>query len=1315
MKSRRVLVLGCWLALGLSLAACSSSSPKPPNHDGGTGGRDGGSGGDAGIDMAINRDGATTDATMTACVPNPAGNTASGKSCCSASDCGSGFCADGVCCDSACKGTCTRCDLIDSPGTCKPVPDGLAARKGDCSVSDVKTCGLDGMCDGKGKCRDYPAGAVSAPGTCDGGDLSHRLVCDGQGSSIPGSARSCTPYICKDDKCPETCVSDADCVAGVTCIGGQCGTTQANGRACSKDAQCASTHCADGVCCNAACDGLCSSCNQPQNLGQCVPLGEGQPEPKCAKSDVATCGLSGACDRWGECGLYKVETPCIPQTCSGSTKTTAGTCDGNGTCRPPGQVDCSPIMCGSDDCLSACKTSKDCVAPNLCTNGSCGPGPMGVACTTAAQCQSGNCVDGVCCDTVCTGACQSCSLQSSLGRCTNVGANEKDPHGICKDMGTASCKTNSLCDGNGGCQSYPSGTQCAAETCVGGAYTGPSTCNDSNQCLPPPSITCNPYTCNGSKCFDSCTQNSQCVTKFCDANHSCGPKPPGAQCSQASECQPAPDGNKYCSQGVCCTSPCSNACQACNLSGNGTCTNVPNGSRDPQAKCSTTDASGCKTTGKCQNGGCENYSSSTQCKAASCSAGSKQATSAYCDGKGDACPAQGSKDCGVYTCNSSTGLCRTTCGSNADCTSPNVCNNGSCGLAPNGASCGNKNQCLSGNCTEGVCCNTACSGLSTGTCTSCVVQNHVGTCTNVPIGGNDPGGRCTKSVTTSCGLSGTCDGGGKCDYWDTNISCRNQSCSGSTQSNAAYCDGNGTCNASTTKDCGNYACNGASCKTSCTADTDCKSGVKCNTVLNTCGTTVANGQKCGIDSDCASNACVQGTGGTKICCATACTADSASSPSCLTGQCTATGTGAGTCALKASGATCGAAGSCSGTKATSARTCNASGVCMAATVTTCAPMDQCHNASTCTGGVCSPVTNMSDGTGCDNTTICDGRETCQGGMCKTVAGTPLSCSPTICQTNASCDAKNGCQFTNKLDGTDCSTTCTGGKMASCKTGVCGTCTAPATGGTTGTGGGSGGSGGITGSGGGGGKAGGCTAASDCDDKNPCTTDSCSSGACKNTVSLGAPCNDGNACTTTDTCDATGKCMGSGAPTCPQPTGQCQVAGCAPATGCTIQTAPAGTACNDNNMCTLTDTCDTTGKCMGSGAPTCPQPTGQCQVAGCAPATGCTIETAPAGTSCNDSNMCTLTDKCDATGKCMGSGAPTCEPSTVCKTVTCDPTTGCKSTNNNNVDCSTTCPSGMNGTCSNGSCNCVAVTPPPGSGSGGMTGSGGSTGTPDAGQ
>ena len=103
----------------------------------------------------------------------------------------------------------------------------------------------------------------------------------------------------------------------------------------------------------------------------------------------------------------------------------------------------------------------------------------------------------------------------------------------------------------------------------------------------------------------------------------------------------------------------------------------------------------------------------------------------------------------------------------------------------------------------------------------------------------------------------------------------------------------------------------------------------------------------------------------------------------------------------------------------------------------------------------------------------------------------------------------------------------------------------------------------------------------CEDGNQCTVDTCGgvSGCAHAPQTDGAPCSDGNVCTQTDTCQ-NGTCTGSNPVACTA-SDQCHVAGsCNPANGqCSNPAASNGTACNDGNGCTQTDTCQD-GMCTG---------------------------------------------------------------------------------------------------------------------------------------
>ncbi len=1303
-----LVVVGCLISLGCS----------------------GGGGGKEPIDASPKSDsGKGGNGPPVICKDGGSASTRTGDTCACDSDCASGHCVDGVCCESACTGKCMTCNALGSAGTCRPVAaGGKPTNASDCTLGGQ--CGQDGTCDGNGGCRDYVQGTLcnKDKATCSGDGMTGVYVCDGKGACSPGPDQSCYPYHCSGTTCATQCATNSDCSVGVNCQGGKCGTLP-NGRPCSGNSDCTSGFCADGVCCSSACTAACLSCNQTGYAGKCLALAAGLADPQCTATPKSTCGKTGACDGFGNCALYPKETECIPATCSGSINLTAGTCDGLGYCQAGGQIDCAPFQCSGTACIPICKSDNDCLSPNSCMNGSCGKKPNGSSCKAGSECLSSYCVDGLCCDTDCTGACQSCALTSAPGKCSNAPAGQLDPHHQCKDMGRTFCGTDGYCDGKGTCEQYPPETVCADETCVGGAYTPQATCTASGQCIAPPSRTCFPFACAGNSCYSVCSQNNQCAANNSCLNGSCGLKPPGASCSAAAECQPAPDQKSYCSSGVCCNSSCTNACQACNLSGSvGTCTTIADGTAD--SRCATTAVGTCGTNGKCRSGACDVYHTTDQCKAATCS-GTNQVLASFCDGRGDACPAQASQSCGNYACNSATATCKTTCTSDGDCVSPKTCNANSCGTKANGSACTGATQCTSGNCTEGVCCNTTCTDASNGTCQSCKVSGHVGTCTPVANGGSDPKSRCTATASTSCGLDGACDGTGKCRNWSTSTACRNQSCAGITQTNAATCNGTGACSAVTTKSCDPYGCNGTTaCKTTCISSADCNN-VTCNTQTNKCGDKLAAGQACGAGTDCSSGFCALTTAGNGVCCNTACNtpASCSSTQGIAASYCSTAGscqTGAATTIDDANPCTtdtcnastgqvthtnntnaCGTA-SCASGIGTTAGTCTG-GACKGSVTAT------IDDGNPCTADGCSSAgvvthTNVADGTSCSDGNACNGAETCMAGVCK--AGTPVVCTALDqCHTAGTCNSSSGaCSNPTVANGTACndgnactqtdtcqSGTCTGGNPVTCTAsdqchtaGTCnsstGACSNPtAANGTTcndgnactqtdtcqsGT---------CTG-----GNPVTCTASDQCHTAGTCNS---SSGACSNpTVANGTACNDGNACTQADTCQS-GTCTGGTPVTCIA-SDQCHTAGtCNSSTGlCSNPTVANGTACSDGNACTQADTCQS-GTCTGTPV-TCTA-SDQCHTAGtCSSSTGaCSNPTVANGTACNDGNACTQTDTCQS-GTCTGGTPVTCAASDQCHTAgTCNSSTGtCSySTVANGTACSDGNACTQTDTCQNGTC------------------------------
>ena len=203
----------------------------------------------------------------------------------------------------------------------------------------------------------------------------------------------------------------------------------------------------------------------------------------------------------------------------------------------------------------------------------------------------------------------------------------------------------------------------------------------------------------------------------------------------------------------------------------------------------------------------------------------------------------------------------------------------------------------------------------------------------------------------------------------------------------------------------------------------------------------------------------------------------------------------------------------------------------------------------------------------------------------------------------------------------------------------------------------------------------------CDDLNPCTyNDQCigtqcvgteincstnlschyascngSTGQCEvQARSDGYGCNDGNACTVNDTC-ISGICNGTGQLNCTS-TNTCEVGTCNTSVGCIFTSKANGTNCNDGNICTDNDQCNS-GTCSGTWT-NCPQYPNLCVLASCIPPYGCTNYSSPNGTQCNDNNACTTSDQCEA-GICAGTGFLPCNSSVnPCYNNTCLPRSGC---------------------------------------------------------
>jgi len=226
-------------------------------------------------------------------------------------------------------------------------------------------------------------------------------------------------------------------------------------------------------------------------------------------------------------------------------------------------------------------------------------------------------------------------------------------------------------------------------------------------------------------------------------------------------------------------------------------------------------------------------------------------------------------------------------------------------------------------------------------------------------------------------------------------------------------------------------------------------------------------------------------------------------------------------------------------------------------VAACKSDAECDDKNACTDNVCNAgkCEQKNNTATCDDLNPCTTGEVCGGGAC--LGGTALVCNDKNDCTTDSCSITSGCVYVTKADaafcsdGDSCTTsdTCLGGKCV-----------------------------GKTASDG-----------SFCSDGDSCTSgDSCKAGKCTATGAAvdGSFCSDSNPCTVSDSCKG-GKC--GGAPACddkvPCTADSCEIINSF-TNKCTFTATAEGATCDDGDACTPGDVCKA-GSCSG-GVSVCTQ-------------------------------------------------------------------------------------------------------------------------------
>jgi hypothetical protein len=219
-----------------------------------------------------------------------------------------------------------------------------------------------------------------------------------------------------------------------------------NGVTCMAGTDCISGNCADGVCCDTPCDGVCESCNQAGLVGACSPAMTGtDPDHDCIAKlapapddgginddggimsmpppmadNPGACG--GSCDGMRACAFADTTTSCGTPVCAATATVGSFFCDGAGTCNEK-DTGCTDYNCNMGACRTLCSADSDCQPTDFCNLNinKCVPKhDLGTACMMGDECKSTFCYSGVCCNTTCGDMTQSC-VNPTPGQCQCTG------------------------------------------------------------------------------------------------------------------------------------------------------------------------------------------------------------------------------------------------------------------------------------------------------------------------------------------------------------------------------------------------------------------------------------------------------------------------------------------------------------------------------------------------------------------------------------------------------------------------------------------------------------------------------------------------------------------------------------------------------------------------------------------------------------------------------------------------------------------------------------------------------------------------------
>ncbi len=279
-----------------------------------------------------------------------------------------GYCAAGACVE------CTE------PEHCGPSPTGNAA------------C-FDAVCTNRACSFELEVNRVCEAQQCAEGLLLVERHCDSSGACPAASPpwASCGGYACNDagDDCLTTCQNPDDCTGGLDCLPGNvCESPRAVGEACTFPGECASEFCADGVCCDTACDGICQRCDDVDGVpGECHLVAAGNdPDDECTSRrtncDQDHCSGAGPfCEPQLdgiECGSRSCDGPqWTMQTCAAGQCADAVLVESCNDGNPCTDDNCDPVTgCSNPENADSCNDGDSCTYDDACDRGSCSGTPI---------------------------------------------------------------------------------------------------------------------------------------------------------------------------------------------------------------------------------------------------------------------------------------------------------------------------------------------------------------------------------------------------------------------------------------------------------------------------------------------------------------------------------------------------------------------------------------------------------------------------------------------------------------------------------------------------------------------------------------------------------------------------------------------------------------------------------------------------------------------------------------------------------------------------------------------------------------------------